>query len=303
MLGTSLGGENGWRRKYTLFFLKLCSTSGGNTVDVGRQPRQWGSIPHPSFPVLFSQESALKKALSGAVVAVAVLLSAPPMIGSATTPAVTASRVPACSEGTSHPGTVSVSETGKPAEDRATVELLENSLRGREYLTKTDFANLKFDRATVLNVRAQDHTVRSVTIPIDEEGLFRGSGVTYIVDDGNKVLDQAESRIVLDEHGFYVVQNFRNGELKEISDTGVSESQVKEEAPATVPYGWGEKIGCVAATLGVSYAVAQVIVGTCGTSCAAAETGVGAAICAACITGIVAVGGASLTAVYNCFQL
>lgn len=193
--------------------------------------------------------------------------------------------------------------TGDAEADRAIVSRLQAALESGENRAETKISNLKFDEAKVYRIESQGQPLRSVTIPIVEEGVLFLSGITYIVDDQDQVKDQAESRLVLDGDGTYVVKTYKDGQLVGEYDTGTTDAQVRGESPDVVPYGFGEKAACVAATLGVSIWIANTIVGMCGTSCVAAETGVGAAICAACITGIVSIGGVSLTALYNCFTL
>jgi hypothetical protein len=63
------------------------------------------------------------------------------------------------------------------------------------------------------------------------------------------------------------------------------------------------KVACTASVLGIAGWVATILVNLCGGSCAFAETPPTAAICAACITGIVSTGGGALKAVLACFKL
>jgi hypothetical protein len=72
----------------------------------------------------------------------------------------------------------------------------------------------------------------------------------------------------------------------------------------TPSLGWGEKVACVAATLGIAYWVASLITGVCGATCATAVTNpVSAGLCAACVTAYVAVGTGSVAVLFKCFTL
>ena len=194
-------------------------------------------------------------------------------------------------------------KTSDTAADQALIDKIHRELENKEISLRTSLQYLDFSEAVVLASVNGESRVRSITIPIREPGVYKASGITFIVDSSENILDQAESRVVLDSNGNYQVETYREAELVETVNTGVSKSQALGETPFPMTYGWGEKVGCVAATLGVTAAVAKIIVSMCGASCVAAETGVGVAICAACITGIVSIGGVSITAVYQCFKL
>nr|DAG41547.1 MAG TPA: hypothetical protein [Caudoviricetes sp.] len=140
------------------------------------------------------------------------------------------------------------------------------------------------------------------------------SGITAVYDSKGELSSFSETLIYENAEKNFEVSVYENGALVNKQDIGeryVPNSELRtyledlsqNDDALVTPMGWGEKVGCVAATLGVGVVFAKIIVSVCGTSCAAAATGVGAAVCGACITGIVGVAGASLTAIYHCFQL
>lgn len=67
--------------------------------------------------------------------------------------------------------------------------------------------------------------------------MFHTSGVTFIVNDGNEILDQTEVRTTPDNNNFYVVNTYKNGILKGSEGTGVSISEANGAVPATTTYG------------------------------------------------------------------
>lgn len=203
-----------------------------------------------------------------------------------------------------------------PVKDKALeqdlVQKTLQALHSGDIQTKSKESDFKTSEITVLQV-GTEKKFYSATVPITGESTSELSGLTIVYDSEFNVQDSTETIVYKNPEANTTVSSYRDGILHSSVATDVKFTDLENDLNRTnpellkknqiSPQGWGEKIGCVAATLGVTAAVAKIIVAMCGTSCAAAATGVGAAICAACITGIVGLGGISVTAIAHCFTL
>lgn len=198
----------------------------------------------------------------------------------------------------------------KIAEYRSQVrqDMSSGAIKLRTAIQGLDFAGTK-----LYHIVSDGHTFTSATVPVVGVAESPLSGVTLVYDDG-MINNYAEVHVSRNTSNHFQITTFSNGQMVKDQDSGIPWVTNKAMLSALhnpdvangpiVTTGWGEKVACVSATLGVSYWVANLIVSLCGGSCATAETNPGsAAICAACITGIVAVSSGALTAVYKCMGL
>lgn len=163
--------------------------------------------------------------------------------------------------------------------------------------------SLAQDEAKVYTVDAENTTVTSVSIPVGGDYSML-SNLTVVFDKGGNIVQYGETLISENEAGNFNITSYADGRLAKSNDTDqafMTDAQLQNNSsPARVSTsGVGETVACVVSVLGVSGAVAYLIVGACAGACTVPI--VGTAICVACIGAYAAVGGASITAVASCF--
>lgn len=167
---------------------------------------------------------------------------------------------------------------------------------------------LSFGQAKVYSVDSDGPAYSSVTVPISG-GYSMVSNLTVLFNDSGEITQSGETLISENEAGNFNISKFTDGELVKGKDTNrpfMTDAQLRQDAQrgaagadTVAAQGAGSTVACVAAVLGVSGAVAYLIVGACAGACTVPV--VGTAICVACIGAYAAVGGSSIAAVASCF--
>lgn len=164
--------------------------------------------------------------------------------------------------------------------------------------TESEYVNQDGVKAYNINMGGVQAT--SVTFPIEGLNFRQPSNVTYILDNAGQLAQYSESTVVEREDGLLDLNTYRDGVLIHSAEvdpaTELSEFSAESAAAKAV-----DPVTCLMAVLGVGSVVAGTILILCGGSCSVPVTPPTATICAACIGGIAAVGGASIGAVMGCF--
>lgn len=164
---------------------------------------------------------------------------------------------------------------------------------------------LLFDSAKVYALPTSEGTYHSVTIPITSSVPISNFTVVYAPDD--RVSNYAETQIEKTGEGFIKIAQWINGnrsldKTEYVGELDFDSSRSGNTSTLLMAQSWGKAVACLAAVLGVSASVAAVVLSLCGGSCAVPEPTFSKAICAACIGGIVTLGGSSITGVTKCFE-
>jgi len=164
------------------------------------------------------------------------------------------------------------------------------------------------DGAKAYQVEAgeEQQQVTSVSFPISGSYSEPLSNLTVLFDAEGAVVQYSETLISEGDTGNFHITSYADGELTNSEDTGISymdDEQLRGEMTAgnEAVAESNSTAACLASVLGVSVAVGAVIAYACAGSCSVPMTPVTAPICAACIGGFAVVGGASITAIANCF--
>lgn len=130
------------------------------------------------------------------------------------------------------------------------------------------------------------------------------SNLTVLFDADGAVVQYADTLFSQGDSGNFHVTSYVDGALTNSANTGISymsDEQLRSEVASQTAVVPMSTAGCLAAVLGVSATVAAAIAYACVGSCSVPMTPVTAPVCAACVGGFAAVGGASITAVASCF--
>ncbi|WP_169253615.1 hypothetical protein [Brevibacterium sp. 'Marine'] len=197
--------------------------------------------------------------------------------------------------------------TGKSAE--GLIETVSEGVGNGTFNSHAKSSLLNFNKGKVYKVTSGDKQFTSVTIPV--EGKYATtSNLTVLFDGDGKKVNYSEVLYTQGDNGKFHLAKYENGKITEDRNTDISyktDSQISAESKKGVSgelstqKSTGDKVACVASVLGVSGTVGYLIVGACAGACAAGETGVTIPVCVACIGAYATVGGASVTAVANCF--
>lgn len=181
--------------------------------------------------------------------------------------------------------------------------------------------SIRISDSTVLQVKAgSGQPYISITIPLKGNSLRLMSNLTLVLAPGNAVATYSETLLTENKAGNFQLTTYTDGKLAQDIDTGQKavddealKAQIDEINSATQNYkqssadvaaqpeGIGTVAACLAAVLGIGSGTAWIIASLCGGSCAAAATGVGAAICAACIGGVATLGAGAIAGAVACF--
>ncbi|MBD3689146.1 hypothetical protein H8R18_06315 [Nanchangia anserum] len=164
--------------------------------------------------------------------------------------------------------------------------------------------SLAFDRAVAYALPTPEGTHYGVTIPIT--GAVRISNFTVIFSPDGQVSNYAETHTKKTDDGFINIAQWINGGKSLEKTAYVGDLDFDAPGGNSTPSfpldrSWQKAVACLAAVLGVSSGVAAVVLSLCGGSCAVPEPTFSKAVCAACVGGIVTLGGASITGVVKCF--
>lgn len=165
-------------------------------------------------------------------------------------------------------------------------------------------SSLEFDSAKVYALPTSEGMYHSITIPITSTIPISNFTVVYAPD--NRVSNYAETQIEQTKGGFVTIAQWINGNKTLDKTEYVGElnfdSSGTENAPTLLKaQSWDKAVACLAAVLGVSSGVAAIVLSLCGGSCAVPEPTFSKAVCAACIGGVITIGGASITGVVQYF--
>lgn len=171
---------------------------------------------------------------------------------------------------------------------------------------------LTLDNATALQIiseNGENKDYYSLTVPITNEHYNLFSSVTVIFDMMYNIKGVQESLITQSEKDTFEIRTFSNGEEMThqiLEDKFIPNNELKKQLQEVQreflhlkqARGMAEKAACLAIVLGISRAVANIIAPTCAAACLAVPL-----VCAACITGFVALAGGAIGGVVACFKL
>lgn len=167
--------------------------------------------------------------------------------------------------------------------------------------------SLSHEQAKVYTVDVKNTTGTSAPIPVGGDHSVL-SNLTVRFDKSGSIVRHAERLISENEAGNLDITSYSTGKLAKSADTHqpcLTDAQLQKTnaTPAgpdgVNPVGVEGTVACVASVLGVSGAVADLIVGARAGACTVPV--VSPSICAAFIDDYAAVGGASINAVASCF--
>ncbi|MDR2834502.1 MAG: hypothetical protein LBV67_12390 [Streptococcaceae bacterium] len=184
--------------------------------------------------------------------------------------------------------------------------ILNNSLKLH---VSTDVLDLNSTTALQISSETGEKDYYTLTVPIKNDNFNLFSNVTVVFDMNMNLRSYQESLIYKSATGNFEVETFSNGEQtthKILEDKFVSNDDLKSELQKVQNQakgllqarGWGEKVACLVIVLGISRTIANILAPVCAASCVAVPL-----VCAACVTGFVALGGASISGVIGCFKL
>lgn len=198
--------------------------------------------------------------------------------------------------------------SGKDA--KGLVRIVSNGVNDGTFNSHAGSSGLNFGKSKVYKVTSGNDQFTSVTVPVDGK-YATTSNLTVLFDDDGNTVNYSEVLYTHGAEGKFHLAKYENGKVAEDRDTDIpykTDSQISQESKQAAPgevsaqKSTGDKVACVASVLGVSGTVGYLIVGACAGACAASETGVTIPVCVACIGAYATVGGASVTAVANCFN-
>ncbi|MCI4658976.1 hypothetical protein [Cryobacterium zhongshanensis] len=166
--------------------------------------------------------------------------------------------------------------------------------------TPAEFVQREGVKAYAIDVDGVKAT--SVTFPIVGEHFVPPSNLTFVLDETGNLNQYSESTVVERDSGILDLTTYRDGvqvhsaELDPSTLLAAGAAEPLFAAAAISPQ------QCIGAVLGVGAITAGIILVLCGGSCSVPITPPTAIVCAACIGGIAAVGGASIAAVMGCFN-
>nr|DAG19132.1 MAG TPA: hypothetical protein [Caudoviricetes sp.] len=179
-------------------------------------------------------------------------------------------------------------------------------------ILSTPISSLAFDRALVYAIPVDEEVYHSVTVPITDSLPISNFTVVYAPD--GQVSNYAETQVRRSDAELVHVAQWINGNKSldkmvyggdlDFSVSGSEDNTVSgssDDSDQPMARSWGKAVACLAATLGVSAGTAALIMSLCGGSCAVPEPTFSKAICAACVGGLVTLGGTSIGAVVKCF--
>lgn len=191
------------------------------------------------------------------------------------------------------------------------IGLAKNEIYNKNVIINSGIDNLNFKEINVVKSNIDGKYSTSVNISVKGKYSLL-SNLNIMFNENDSFIGYTETLIYNnDKLDKFIIDNYQNGKLIEHKQTDIdyiNNEQIKEDIQGlkkigTEQYdkGWGSKVGCIAALLGINGAVAYLIAGTCTAACAAEP--VGSAVCAACIGGICVIGAADIGAIIGCFKL
>lgn len=198
-----------------------------------------------------------------------------------------------------------------PQEIEKYTDLSSSLLKDDSISVNAGKSNLDFDTVHVIKGKFENNAYTFFNIAINGD-YSKLSNLNIIFDATDNLVYYSETLLENNvETNKFIVSNYQNGVLIEQKQTDVdyiSNEQISSgiKRLKTFAYeeetrGWGEKVGCLAAVVGVSGIVAKLIAATCVAACTAEPVGV--AVCAACISGVCVLGGADIAGIVECFKL
>ncbi|OTP10812.1 hypothetical protein A5844_000946 [Enterococcus sp. 10A9_DIV0425] len=170
---------------------------------------------------------------------------------------------------------------------------------------------LNFDKVTVLQVSGEtrEEDYYTITVPVTDDKYNFFSSVTAIYDMNQKLKGYQETLVFESASKTFEVESYADGSLMnhEILDEAfVANEDLQQQLQdvqneiKNLPQarGLAEKAACLVIVLGISRTIANIIAPVCAGACLAVPV-----VCAACITGFVALGGSAIAGVIGCFKL
>lgn len=181
--------------------------------------------------------------------------------------------------------------------------------------------SIRISDSTVLQLEKDDgQRYISITMPLRGSNLRLMSNLTVVLTPNNTVATYSETLVTENEAGNFQLTTYTDGKLAQDIDTGqkaigdealkaqideinsaIQNHQQTNAGDKAQPAGIGTVAACLATVLGIGGATAWIIASLCGGSCAAVATGVGAAICAACIGAVATIGTGAISGAVSCF--
>lgn len=148
-----------------------------------------------------------------------------------------------------------------------------------------------------------------VVIPYrNVEGFNFISNITVVFENGDVSSPKSQSETLYTKaaNGNFKVSSYQNGiNIQEVVTNHKyvdgQKLQDTKDFHENAPRGKKAKVVCLSALLGVNATVATLVASTCVAACTAEP--VGAAVCAACVGGVFALGGADIKGVIECLKL
>lgn len=216
---------------------------------------------------------------------------------------------PECSGSASTQQTSEITATGGDAAEAMTDAAKAAVERGEFSLHASESA-LRLSEAEVYHIESDEGLFTSVTVPVGGEYSLM-SNVFAVFDEAGNAVQYGETLVSENHAGNFNVTTYIDGELTSDQDTGLSymtDAELQQEIDSTLqdmPQGLNAQTqstgACLAAVLGVSGVVGGIIAAACWGACASAAIGIGVPFCVGCVSAYAVVGGASITAVANCF--
>ncbi|WEG33948.1 hypothetical protein PYS60_04430 [Amygdalobacter indicium] len=191
------------------------------------------------------------------------------------------------------------------------IELAKNEIYNKNIVIKGGIDNLNFNEINVVKSNIDGKYYTSVNVSVGGEYSLL-SNLNIMFNENDTFEGYTETLIYNnDKLDKFIIDNYQNGKLIEHKQTDIdyiNNGQIREGIRGLKDIGaeqynksWYDKVGCIAALLGVNGTVAYLIAGTCTAACLAEP--VGGAVCAACIGGVCVLGAADIGAIVACFKL
>ena len=166
--------------------------------------------------------------------------------------------------------------------------------------TPAEFVQREGVKAYAIDVDGVKAT--SVTFAIAGDRFVQPSNLTFVLDETGGLNQYSESTVVERDSGILDLTTYRDGVLVHSAELDPSADLAAVGSASSFATAAISPSQCLMAVLGVGSIAAGIILILCGGSCAIPITPPTAIVCAACIGGIAAVGGASIAGVMGCFN-
>lgn len=170
--------------------------------------------------------------------------------------------------------------------------------------------NYDYKGVTALEMNQAGSIYTSITLPVKGDNYSLISNLTLVFNQDSSLSTYSESLITKSDDNKFIISNFMDGKLIEnkatdldyVSDAdlqkGLENLQNTENINVKQSRGFGNKVACIAAVLGIGGSVAYLIAGTCTAACLTVNP-----VCATCIGGICTLGAGGIGGVVTCFTL